>query len=315
MGWRFRRSFKIAPGVRFNVSKSGVSWSLGGRGATVNLSKRGVRQTIDMPGTGLSFTQQLGGGSSNAASATAGVPAGTPARYTPSSDDYARLGVPRSKRVWWWLAAAAFAVFSVVWPILLFGVAIAVIGALLSVSRAELFARELARRQQQFMEAGKDAADDRQSIERLLAIQNELKLTDEEIGADVVDTLHGMIELFDLEETALTNGGRLPALPGYENIVAPDTCLFTAPAFLDKRGPDENGDVYVTSGQIVFVGSTLTAIPLNKVALVTREGRTVTVQRRDRQTPFRFLFESAGAALKTEYVAKNVIANVTAGER
>ena len=45
MGWRFRRSLKIMPGVHLNISKRGVSsLSLGGRGATLNLGKRGVRQ-------------------------------------------------------------------------------------------------------------------------------------------------------------------------------------------------------------------------------------------------------------------------------
>lgn len=59
MGFRFRKSFKIAPGVRMNVSRRGVSTSLGGRGATVNLSKRGTRMTVGIPGTGLSYSQKL----------------------------------------------------------------------------------------------------------------------------------------------------------------------------------------------------------------------------------------------------------------
>jgi hypothetical protein len=53
---RFRRSVKIAPGVRLNMSKSGPSLSVGGRGATANFSKRGTRTTIGIPGTGLSYT-------------------------------------------------------------------------------------------------------------------------------------------------------------------------------------------------------------------------------------------------------------------
>ncbi len=53
---RFRRSIKIAPGVRLNVSKSGPSLSVGGHGATANFSKRGTRTTVGVPGTGLSYT-------------------------------------------------------------------------------------------------------------------------------------------------------------------------------------------------------------------------------------------------------------------
>jgi len=56
MGFRFRRSIKLLPGVRINASLSGLSLSLGGRGATVNLSKRGVRRTFGIPGTGLSWS-------------------------------------------------------------------------------------------------------------------------------------------------------------------------------------------------------------------------------------------------------------------
>jgi len=57
---RFRKSVKIIPGVRVNFSKSGVSTSIGGRGATMNVSKRGVRSTLSVPGTGLSWSSKSG---------------------------------------------------------------------------------------------------------------------------------------------------------------------------------------------------------------------------------------------------------------
>lgn len=56
MGIRFRKSFKVAPGVRFNLSRSGVSTSLGKKGATVNIGKKQATTTVGVPGTGLSFT-------------------------------------------------------------------------------------------------------------------------------------------------------------------------------------------------------------------------------------------------------------------
>lgn len=59
MGFRFRKSIRIAPGVRINLSKRGVSTSLGPRGATVNISKRGVKSTMGIPGTGLSYQSKL----------------------------------------------------------------------------------------------------------------------------------------------------------------------------------------------------------------------------------------------------------------
>ena len=60
MAFRFQKRIKIAPGVRLNVSKSGVSTSLGGRGGTVNLNSKGVRTTVGIPGTGMSWSQQKG---------------------------------------------------------------------------------------------------------------------------------------------------------------------------------------------------------------------------------------------------------------
>ena len=59
MGFRYRKSIRIAKGLKLNVSKSGLSLSAGGRGATVNLGPRGVRGTVGIPGTGLSWSQTL----------------------------------------------------------------------------------------------------------------------------------------------------------------------------------------------------------------------------------------------------------------
>lgn len=40
MGFNFRKSFKIAPGVRLNVTKNGISSvSVGSKGAKVNIGK------------------------------------------------------------------------------------------------------------------------------------------------------------------------------------------------------------------------------------------------------------------------------------
>lgn len=57
MALRLRKSFKIAPGVRLNVSKSGFSASVGGKGLTANLSKRGTKVTTGIPGTGISTSK------------------------------------------------------------------------------------------------------------------------------------------------------------------------------------------------------------------------------------------------------------------
>ncbi|NCY22954.1 DUF4236 domain-containing protein, partial [bacterium] len=55
MGFRFRKGLSLLPGVRLNFSKSGASLSLGGRGMSVNLSSSGVRTTVGVPGSGMSY--------------------------------------------------------------------------------------------------------------------------------------------------------------------------------------------------------------------------------------------------------------------
>ena len=61
MGYfRFRKTFSVLPGVRINLSKTGVSSSSGGHGATVNVGKNGPMGTLGMPGTGLSYRAAIG---------------------------------------------------------------------------------------------------------------------------------------------------------------------------------------------------------------------------------------------------------------
>ena len=57
--FRFRRSIKL-PGVRLNVSKSGIFTSIGTNGATVNIGgKDGTKAKVGIPGSGLSYTEHL----------------------------------------------------------------------------------------------------------------------------------------------------------------------------------------------------------------------------------------------------------------
>jgi hypothetical protein len=72
MGWRFRRTVRILPGVRLNLSKSGVSTSIGVRGATINLGKRGAKATIGLPGTGISYSTPIGAGAATGGDAAPG---------------------------------------------------------------------------------------------------------------------------------------------------------------------------------------------------------------------------------------------------
>jgi hypothetical protein len=60
MGIRFRRSIKLAPGVRMNFSGSGVSWTLGPRGASIGIGRRGTYLNSGIPGTGLYARERVG---------------------------------------------------------------------------------------------------------------------------------------------------------------------------------------------------------------------------------------------------------------
>ena len=59
MSWRFRQSFKILPGLKLNLSKTGLSASIGGAPFTINMGTRGLMATASIPGTGISFRQRL----------------------------------------------------------------------------------------------------------------------------------------------------------------------------------------------------------------------------------------------------------------
>lgn len=58
MGFNFRKSLKIAPGVKINITKKGVSsLSVGKNGARVNVGKKGIKTTVGIPGSGISYSK------------------------------------------------------------------------------------------------------------------------------------------------------------------------------------------------------------------------------------------------------------------
>lgn len=59
MGLRFRRSIKLAPGLRMNLSGSGASLALGPRGLSMSIGKRGTYLNAGIPGTGLYSRERL----------------------------------------------------------------------------------------------------------------------------------------------------------------------------------------------------------------------------------------------------------------
>lgn len=58
MGFRFRKSFNFG-GFRFNISKSGIGYSYGTKGARITKTAKGTkRTTLSIPGTGLSYINE-----------------------------------------------------------------------------------------------------------------------------------------------------------------------------------------------------------------------------------------------------------------
>lgn len=64
MGFRFRKSINLGGGFRINLSKSGIGYSWGVKGFRRTRTATGrTRRTYSIPGTGLSYVDESGGGS------------------------------------------------------------------------------------------------------------------------------------------------------------------------------------------------------------------------------------------------------------
>ena len=61
MGIRFRKRVKVLPGVTLNFSKSGISTTIGTKGASVNIGKNGVYGNAGIPGTGIYMREKIAG--------------------------------------------------------------------------------------------------------------------------------------------------------------------------------------------------------------------------------------------------------------
>lgn len=59
MAWRFKKSMQLVPGVRINLSGGGLSWTIGTRGASINIGKRGIYLNTAIPKIGLYARQKL----------------------------------------------------------------------------------------------------------------------------------------------------------------------------------------------------------------------------------------------------------------
>jgi hypothetical protein len=66
MGFRYRKSINLGGGFRVNISKSGVGYSWGVKGARITKTSKGTtRHTLSLPGTGISYVNETGKGKNN----------------------------------------------------------------------------------------------------------------------------------------------------------------------------------------------------------------------------------------------------------
>jgi hypothetical protein len=61
MSWRFRKTFKVLPGIRLNLTARGLSATVGAAPFSVNVGPRGVYSNVSIPGTGIWDRQRIGG--------------------------------------------------------------------------------------------------------------------------------------------------------------------------------------------------------------------------------------------------------------
>jgi hypothetical protein len=81
MAFRIRKSIKLFPGVRLNISGSGVSANIGVRGANVSVGPKGSFINVGVPGTGVGYREKVGTSDENPPPSVAdGIPESSSSR-------------------------------------------------------------------------------------------------------------------------------------------------------------------------------------------------------------------------------------------
>lgn len=111
MGFRFRKKIKLCKLISLNVGKTGVtSMSVGKPGLTFNINDKGIKTTVGLPGTGLSYsTSRKTGNNTSTNNNTRDY-----SNYTEATIKYKdKEAVNESTRkyVMWWFLAIPLVVF------------------------------------------------------------------------------------------------------------------------------------------------------------------------------------------------------------
>ena len=91
MAMRFRRSIKIAPGIKVNFNKNSIGVSVGPKGAHVSVNSKGQKsESIGIPGTGLSYVNRSSAKKSQAVTAQQPLEQPSKPKLTPeqAADNY-----------------------------------------------------------------------------------------------------------------------------------------------------------------------------------------------------------------------------------
>jgi len=86
MAIRFRKSVKIAPGIRLTAGKKGLGVGIGPRGAGVHFGPNGTRVRASIPGTGISYSERVGGTRRRQPSRTSQQPVSVSVKISVDSD-------------------------------------------------------------------------------------------------------------------------------------------------------------------------------------------------------------------------------------
>ncbi|TYC48784.1 DUF4236 domain-containing protein [Weissella muntiaci] len=94
MGLRYRKSINLGGGARINLSKSGVGWSIGGKGFRyTKKANGGTRTTASIPGSGISYVKD----SSNS------TPTSSSRSSNPQSGYYSNNNNQNNNNRWFWI--------------------------------------------------------------------------------------------------------------------------------------------------------------------------------------------------------------------
>ena len=86
MATRFRKSIKIAPGIKLNLGKKSAGISIGGKYGGVSFnSKTGARARVSAPGTGISYSAKIGESQTSRSSHSAATSTKEPVEKNPTT--------------------------------------------------------------------------------------------------------------------------------------------------------------------------------------------------------------------------------------